>query len=168
MISRRRPVAAIVLTGVATLWGAGVLAQAPAPPQPPPAAPPQAPAAGQAPPAADVYTYDPVGRRDPFLSLLTRGADLRGPFNRPEGLEGQSINDISVRGILRGRAAFVALLQGPDNRTFIVRTNDKLFDGSVKSITEDAVIFSQDVNDPLSLVKQREVRKSLRAIQEGK
>ena len=41
-------------------------------------------------------------------------------------------------------------------------TGDKLFDGSVKSINQEKVIFSQDVNDPLSLVKQREVSKPVR------
>jgi hypothetical protein len=32
----------------------------------------------------------------------------------------------------------------------------------VKSINQEKVIFSQDVNDPLSLVKQREVPKPVR------
>jgi hypothetical protein len=40
-------------------------------------------------------------------------------------------------------------------------------DGTVKSINQERVIFSQDVNDPLSLVKQREVRKTLRSSEEG-
>jgi len=35
-------------------------------------------------------------------------------------------------------------------------------DGSVKAITHEQVVFSQDVNDPLSLVKQREVAKPVR------
>jgi hypothetical protein len=35
-------------------------------------------------------------------------------------------------------------------------------DGAVKMITAAEVVFTQDVNDPLSLVKQREVRKSIR------
>jgi hypothetical protein len=43
-----------------------------------------------------------------------------------------------------------------------------LFDGSVKSITEDAVVFSQDVNDPLSLVKQKDIRKTLRSGEESR
>jgi hypothetical protein len=60
------------------------------------------------------------------------------------------------------------MIAGPDNKTHIVHQNDKLFDGSVKAITADSVIFSQNVNDPLSLVKQREVRKYLRVTQEGK
>jgi hypothetical protein len=38
----------------------------------------------------------------------------------------------------------------------------------VKSITQDAVIFSQDVNDPLSVVKQKEVRKTLRSGEESR
>jgi Tfp pilus assembly protein PilP len=53
-------------------------------------------------------------------------------------------------------------LQAPDNKTYTVRVGDKLFDGSVKSINQEKVVFSQNVNDPLSLVKQREVRKSIR------
>ena len=55
-----------------------------------------------------------------------------------------------------------ALLQSPDNHTFIVHPGDKVLDGTVKTITQDGVVFSQDVSDPLSLVKQREVRKSIR------
>ena len=43
-----------------------------------------------------------------------------------------------------------------------VNAGDRVMDGTVKSITQDAVVFSQNVNDPLSLVKQREVRKTIR------
>jgi hypothetical protein len=38
----------------------------------------------------------------------------------------------------------------------------------VKSITQDTIVFSQDVNDPLSLVKQKEVRKTLRSGEENR
>ena len=54
------------------------------------------------------------------------------------------------------------MLQAPDNKTYTVRVGDKLLDGTVKSINQEKVIFSQDVNDPLSLVKQREVPKPVR------
>ena len=56
-------------------------------------------------------------------------------------------------------SGFIAMIQAPDNKTYIVRSGDRLFDGAVKTITQDGVVFSQDVNDPLSLVKQREVPK---------
>ena len=54
------------------------------------------------------------------------------------------------------------MVQGPDNKTYLVRQNDKLLDGTVKAITAQGLVILQEVNDPLSLVKQKEVRKMLR------
>lgn len=182
MITRTVP--SIVL-----LWclGAGDLAWADWPGQNPPAQTtpaqkPAAPAPGAAAPQppvpvgvapeqalpAEGYTYNPEGRRDPFVSLLQRGTDLRGPTNRPEGIAGLIIAEITVKGIVKTPRGFFAMVVGPDNRTLIVRPNDRLFDGAVRAITQTEIVFSQEVNDPLSLVKQREVRKPLRALQEGK
>jgi Tfp pilus assembly protein PilP len=136
--------------------------------QPAPAAQPGAKPAPAAAPAQDLpkidpgYVYEPAGRRDPFLSLLGRSDD-RGPKTvRPAGLPGLLIGEITVKGVVRDRSGFVAMLQAPDNKTYTVRVGDKLLDGSVKSISQEQVVFSQDVNDPLSLVKQREVPKPVR------
>lgn len=129
------------------------------PPAAPPATPEAQPPAGGKPP----YTYDPSGRRDPFVSLVGRGADAKANANRPAGLAGILINEVSLKGIMRDRSGFVAMVHGPDNKTYIVKPGDRLMDGTVKSIMADAVVFSQDVNDPLSLVKQREIKKSLRS-----
>lgn len=126
----------------------------------------QPPAASQpAPPPQPkpAYSYDPAGRRDPFVSLLGRGADPRSMASRPVGLAGILINEVNLKGIMRDRTGFVAIVHGPDNKTYIVKPGDRLMDGTVKSIVADAVVFSQDVNDPLSLVKQREIKKSLRS-----
>jgi hypothetical protein len=108
------------------------------------------------------YTYQPEGRRDPFVSLLARGSDPGSAATRPPGVPGVGINEVIVKGIVRDRSGFIAMIQGPDTKTFIVRSGEKLMDGTVKSITADTVVFSQDVNDPLSFVKQREVRKAVR------
>lgn len=119
-----------------------------------------------APPAPPAYTYEPEGRRDPFVSLLARGSDPTSAASRPPGLAGLLINEVIVKGIVRDRNGFIAMVQAPDNKTYIVRGGDKLMDGTVKSITADTVVFSQDVNDPLSLVKQREVRKAVRPLED--
>jgi type IV pilus assembly protein PilP len=119
-----------------------------------------------APPPPPAYTYEPEGRRDPFVSLLARGSDPTSAASRPAGLPGLLINEVIVKGIVRDRSGFIAMIQGPDTKTFIVRGGDKLMDGTVKSITADTVVFSQDVNDPLSLVKQREVRKAVRPLED--
>ena len=146
----------------------------------PPAAGAQQPPAGQGqqqkppaeasadkqppPPQGAGYSYDPSGRRDPFVSLASRGGDVAPPAgSRPAGVPGLLVNEMTVKGVWKSsRGGFVALVQSPDNRTYIVKAGDKVFDGTVKQITQDAVVFSQDVNDPLSLVKQREVRKQIR------
>jgi Tfp pilus assembly protein PilP len=150
---------------------AEALDQKPAPATPPPAgapapaapaaAPPVAPAQG-APPSGAGYSYDPAGRRDPFVSLTARGGELPPPGSRPSGPAGLLVNEITLKGVLKSPKGLIALVQAPDNRTYIMHAGDKVFDGSVKAITQDALVFSQDVNDPLSLVKQREVRKAIR------
>jgi hypothetical protein len=141
-------------------------------PAPPPAPAPGTP--GTPPPAPDKtapptatgsgYSYDPGGRRDPFVSLASRGGDPAATTGaRPGGIPGLLVGEVTVKGIFKSpKDGFLALLQAPDGRTFSVKQGDKVFDGSVKAITQDTVVFSQDVNDPLSLVKQREVRKSIR------
>ncbi len=136
--------------------------------KPPPAPATQKPAAPA--PAPDPtkptiqpgYTYNPEGRRDPFVSLLGRGDETKPTGVRPAGLAGLLIGEVTVKGTLRDRTGFLAIIQAPDNKSYIVRVGDRLLDGSVKSIELDKVVFSQDVNDPLSLVKQREVPKAVR------
>lgn len=133
------------------------------PPAKPAAPPPPAAAKPQDLPVIEPgYAYDPKGRRDPFVSLLGRGDESKPQAARPTGIAGVLIGEVSVKGVLRDRAGFMAMLQGPDKKTHTVRVGDKLLDGSVKSITQEHVVFSQDVNDPLSLVKQREVAKPVR------
>ncbi len=64
--------------------------------------------------------------------------------------------------------AIVAILAGADNRTYIVRVGDRLLDGTIRSITANAIVILQQVNDPLSLDRQREVRKTIRQADEAK
>ena len=117
--------------------------------------------AGKAPQSAG-FTYHPEGRRDPFVSLSDRGSDLRAGGPRPSGLAGLGAGEVTLRGTVRSRDGFVAMLQGVDQKTYVVRPGDKLFDGTVSSISQNDVVILQQVNDPLSLEKQREVRKGLR------
>jgi len=135
-----------------------------------PAAPAATSGAPAAPPPVEQapYTYDPLGRRDPFVSLLARGSDTRGASTRAAGLPGALIAEASVKGIVRDRSGFIAMIQGTGTKTFIVRAGEKLMDGSVKAIAADSVVFLQDVNDPLSMVKQKEVRKPVRSADGGR
>lgn len=115
---------------------------------------------------SDGYTYDPGGRRDPFLTLVGPTTDVRSKKN--EGASGMAVNELSVRGVLEARGKLVAMVKGPDNKTYIVHQGDRLLDGAIKSITPQGLVIEQEVNDPLSVVKQREVRKLLRGLEETK
>jgi type IV pilus assembly protein PilP len=114
------------------------------------------------------FTYNPEGRRDPFVSLLRRGASSAETGKRLAGLSGLGTAEVNLRGTLKSNGTFVGILQGVDNKTYIVHAGDKLSDGSIRSITADAMVILQQVNDPLSLEKQQEVRKLLRQTEEGK
>ena len=133
----------------------------------PPAAEPEISEVVQ-PDETEVYAYDSEGRRDPFVSLIGRGTDLQPVSERPAGLAGLSVNEVSLRGIVFSNGRYLAVLQAADNRTYILQGEERLFDGSVKSISADGVVFLEEVNDPLSLVKEREVRQTLGAVEEGR
>jgi hypothetical protein len=60
------------------------------------------------------------------------------------------------------------MLEGVDRKTYLVRVGDRLLDGTVRTITADAVVILQRVNDPLSVDTEREVRKGLRPTEEAK
>jgi Tfp pilus assembly protein PilP len=115
--------------------------------------------------AAQGYTYNPEGRRDPFVSLLKgtgkTSASATTPVARAAGLAGLGVSEVSLRGVMVSQGAYVAMLHGTDERTYIVRPGDKLADGTIRAITSEMVLIQQTVNDPLSKVKEREVRKML-------
>jgi Tfp pilus assembly protein PilP len=150
--------------GVAVIvvaWSAVVVAQAagtPAPktPVPAPAATPQAP-------PAEPYTYNPEGRRDPFVSLVSRGFQTDSTGKHAEGLSGLSTSEIVLSGILQSAGGYLALVKAPDGKNYTAHVNDRLADGTIRSITPSYMVIMQEVNDPLSLVKVKEVRKGLRA-----
>ena len=154
----------ICATAIVAAWSALAGAQAagtPAAPAPSPAttAPQTAPQTAPAEP----YTYNPEGRRDPFVSLVSRGFQTDNGGKRADGLAGLATSEIMLSGILQSRGAYLALVKAPDGKTFTAHVNDRLADGTIRSITPTGMVIMQEVNDPLSLVKVKEVRKGLRA-----
>ena len=153
-----------------------VRAQSPAPkpaaPQGPaaPAAPGAAvqPPAAATPPAQDAYTYRADGRRDPFLNLVGTGTEGKVTSRKGEGPTGLTVAEITVRGVMQSRGSLVAMVQGPDNKSYIVHQGDKFLDGTIKTVTPQGLVVVQEVNDPLSLIKTREVRKLLRSLEDAK
>ncbi|MGE3888709.1 MAG: pilus assembly protein PilP [Vicinamibacterales bacterium] len=152
----------IVAALVVTAGASQPLAQAPTA-QPAPAAAKAPPSNAPAPPANYAYTVD--GRRDPFVSLITPSGVQQGKAateTRVEGVAGLTAEEIVVRGIIDNRGSLAAMVSGAAGKVYTVRPGDRLADGTIRTITPQMVIILQQVNDPLSLEKQREVRKFLR------
>jgi Tfp pilus assembly protein PilP len=117
---------------------------------------------------AESYTYHADGRRDPFLTLINTGPEPRPVARKGDGLGALTLAEITVRGVMQSRDSLVAMVAGPDNKTYIVHEGDRLLDGQVKGINREGLVVVQRVSDPLAQVKQREVRKLLQSLEAAK
>jgi Tfp pilus assembly protein PilP len=185
----------LAMTAVLTAAAALALAQAPAPPvgAPAAAAPAAAAPAGTAAapaeavdpnrPPLDVeletggFAYNSMGRRDPFVSLQQPVSADRGPKTRKPGMEGFLIQEIALKGIVRTKGGgvgvaqkpgYIAMILGADGKSYFVGAGQRLYDGEIVGVDATSVTFRQEVTDPLSPVKTREVRKSLNALEEAR
>jgi len=139
--------------------------------QSPPAAQPQSKETEKAPADAQPdggYTYHSEGRRDPFVNLLGTGLEGVAVLRRGDGPASMLVSEIAVSGIMQSRDALVAMIAGPDKRTYVVHAGDKLLDGIIKDVTPQGLVITQRVTDALAQVKHREVRKLLRSLEDAK
>ena len=111
------------------------------------------------PTTTDTYRYDPQGRRDPFRSLI--GPAPPRSSDKPPGVPGFLIDEIKLQGIFKTRQGLTAMINGPDNKGYLIRVGDKVLDGEVIRITPSSVVFRQEVNDPTSIERFREVVRDL-------
>ena len=112
------------------------------------------------PAGGDTYRYDPQGRRDPFQSLVGPAPRIQ-PGQRPPGVPGFLIDEMRLQGVVRTKAGLVGMINGPDNKGYLIRVGDKVLDGEVIRITPSSVVFRQEVNDPTRIERYREVVKDL-------
>ncbi len=142
---------------LAAALGVSAFAQAPAPASPE--------AAGteeikELAPAPGGYSYNPQGRRDPFQSLIRKGTGTERGV-RESGVAGMLIQELALKGILKNIDGYIAFLAGPDGKSYWVRVGQRFFDGQLTAIDATTATFRQDVTDPLSPVKTRDVKKYL-------
>jgi len=111
--------------------------------------------------------YNPRGKRDPFIDLqdLFRQEqpavfipELPPLSERPLGLVGLAISEVTVTGVAIGEGNQVVILKGVDGFTYLAREENKLFDGYIFEISEEEVVFIQEVLDP------RGTRETLRVV----
>ncbi len=110
------------------------------------------------------FTYDPAGRRDPFLSLLEKVPLKKGP--RPKGVAGMLVSEIDLVGVVRDPSdGNIAFFTGSDNKGYFLRVGDEVYDGTLIAINSGSgtVTFRQQVDDPRLIKPYRDVEKRLTA-----
>jgi len=165
---RRLATLALVSLFLGAALAAPARAQAPAAPAPSPAPDSLKSLTPEAPGAPEGYSYNPMGRRDPFVSLLKPVSPDQGPKTRRPGMEGFLIQEVALKGIVKTPKGYIAMLLGTDGKSYFVNVGQRLFDGVVTGIDATTVTFRQEVTDPLSTVKSRDVKKTLYPSEEAR
>jgi hypothetical protein len=115
-----------------------------------------------------VTGYEGLSRRDPFAPLVTppttQVAATAATPRRVPGLAGMAAADVVLKGIVASGATRLALLEGPDGKTYLARAQDRLLDAVIRRIDADAVVL---LTNATAKVGGRELRKPLRPVGEG-
>lgn len=153
-MSARNFTLAIVLLALSGCGGEDAAPQAAAT-TPPPKAPAKAPARAQVAddpaPVLSVpegFRYDQRGRRDPFVNPVPKPAAERSQEEqlppRPDGLPGVLVGEAKIAGIVTSREPGMnkAIINAPGRRTYFAVRGETLYDGVIKEIRSDAVVFT--------------------------
>jgi hypothetical protein len=102
------------------------------------------------------FTYDPGGRRDPFVSPAEALAEELGP--RPTGIAGMSVDDLDFTGVVSTPTGAVANVTGPDGQSYFLRVGDRIYRAVVLAIDPEAgtITFREQVDDPNSIKPYRD------------
>jgi len=107
------------------------------------------------------FTYDPGDRRDPFRSLYDR---VRlGEATRPPGIEGMSLDEIDLTGIVENPGGNLAYFTGSDNKAYFLRVGEQVYKATMIAIDPKtgSVIFRETVDDPRQIKPYRDVVRKL-------
>jgi hypothetical protein len=76
------------------------------------------------------YIYDPKGRRDPFVPLITKGED-----NIP------SLSSLILTGLIWNHKDKLAILEDPTGKGYPMRIGDSLGSATLVDIRSESVVF---------------------------
>ena len=99
--------------------------------------------------SGDDYSYNPVGKRDPFMAYTEETAVGREELPRAP-LEQYSLEQLKVTAIVWGITDPRALILAPDDQSYIVRKNMRMGNhrGRISKITRQSVFVEEEYRDP--------------------
>ncbi len=116
-----------------------------------------------------LYTYNPVGKRDPFKPFITLGPRKRIPTARLTPLQRYEVSELKLVGILKGPAGYRALVEDASGKGFIITKGTLIGreNGRVTEIRDDRVIIKQSHKNIFGEIKEREIAIRLKKPEEG-
>ena len=107
-------------------------------------------------------SYDPSGRRDPFLPMFQAGQQVELDSSLPP-LQRVGLTELSLIGVLWGNYGYTAMVQTPDGRGYSIRRGTRIGpnNGVVSSITERGIIVQERFTDVYGNKQEREYVKLL-------
>src|SRR5262245_9450825 len=90
----------------------------------------------------DSLQYNSEGRRDPFVSLM-RPLEAH-VIACPPGLPGYKVSELALKGTVKVKGEYVALLVAPNGKTYFVRKGQPLYDGRIVEIGPGTATVQQD------------------------
>ncbi len=107
-------------------------------------------------------SYDPSGRRDPFLPMFQLGQQVESDSSRPP-LQRVGLTELNLIGVLWGNYGYTAMVQTPDGKGYSIRRGTRIGpnNGVVSSITERGIIVQERFTDVYGNKQEREYVKLL-------
>lgn len=113
------------------------------------------------------YSYLPIGRRDPFKSLIFGLKEKKSAGLTP--LQQRSLGELRVIGIIWSVQGHMAMITTPDGKGFLIKEGILVGPdgGVVRKITEDSIIIEEVYTDYYGRKKSKETVLRLHVKEEG-
>lgn len=115
-----------------------------------------------------VFSYNPVGKRDPFTPIIIKEEQKAQAGDRPP-LERYNIYEFKLAGVVWGGFGYNAMIEGPDGKGYLVHVGTIIGQnkGVVKKITQDIMIIEEKFKTISGEINRKEIVIELRKKQEG-
>ena len=109
-----------------------------------------------------VYTYNPIGKRDPFAPLVVKGAAK--PSRPLPPLERFNVVEFKLTGVVWGGLGYNAMLESPDGKGYFVHVGTVIGPnkGVVKKITQQSVVVEEKFKTETGAIDHKEIVLQLR------
>lgn len=109
-------------------------------------------------------SYDPSGRRDPFVPIIENNQQGQSDAVLPP-LQRVGLTELSLIGIVWGAYGYTAMVQAPDGKGYSLRRGTRVGpnNGVVSSITERGIVVQERFTDVYGNKQEREYVKLLHA-----